>query len=165
MKKYKIIATVCIASVFCSCQTSKVSNKQDNLNDISEPVIEIKNLKDEEKKLYNEYKAKLAELKKVQKEKEADEILIEPDDTDLEEEEEDAQEKDSAKVATEDSVDEKETLLKIQQAQEEIRELNEEEKAVVDDFQGREEYEKVYKNPDKYLFETSAMLALPETSE
>ena len=43
--------------------------------------------------------------------------------------------------------------------------LNEEEKAVVDDFQGREEYEKVYKNPDKYLFETSAMLALPETSE
>ena len=46
MKKYKIIATVCIASVFCSCQTSKVSNKQDNLNDISEPVIEIKNLKE-----------------------------------------------------------------------------------------------------------------------
>ena len=46
MKKYKIIATVCIASVFCSCQTSNVSNKQDNLNDISEPVIEIKNLKE-----------------------------------------------------------------------------------------------------------------------
>ena len=46
MKKYKIIATVCIASIFCSCQTSKVSNKQDNLNDISEPVIEIKNLKE-----------------------------------------------------------------------------------------------------------------------
>ena len=46
MKKYKIIATLVIASVFCSCQTSKVSNKQDNLNDISEPVIEIKNLKE-----------------------------------------------------------------------------------------------------------------------
>lgn len=46
MKKYKIIATVCIASVFCSCQTSNVSNKQDNLNSISEPVIEIKNLKE-----------------------------------------------------------------------------------------------------------------------
>lgn len=46
MKKYKIIATLVIASVFCSCQTSNVSNKQDNLNDISEPVIEIKNLKE-----------------------------------------------------------------------------------------------------------------------
>ena len=46
MKKYKIIATVCIASVFCSCQTSKVNNEQDNLNDISEPAIEIKNLKE-----------------------------------------------------------------------------------------------------------------------
>ena len=46
MKKYKIIATLVIASVFCSCQTSKVNNEQDNLNDISEPVIEIKNLKE-----------------------------------------------------------------------------------------------------------------------
>ena len=46
MKKYKIIATLVIASVFCSCQTSKVNNKQDNLNDISEPFIEIKNLKE-----------------------------------------------------------------------------------------------------------------------
>lgn len=49
MKKYKIIATVCIASVFCSCQTSKVNNEQDKSNtsnEISEPVIEIKNLKE-----------------------------------------------------------------------------------------------------------------------
>lgn len=46
MKKYKIIATLVVASVFCSCQTSKVNNEQDNLNDISEPVIEIKNLKE-----------------------------------------------------------------------------------------------------------------------
>ena len=52
----------------------------------------------------------------------------------LEEEEEAAQEKESTKVVAEDSVDEKETLLKIQQAQEEIRELNEEEKALFAPF-------------------------------
>ena len=52
----------------------------------------------------------------------------------LEEEEEAAQEKESAKVVVEDSVNEKETLLKIQQAQEEIRELNEEEKALFAPF-------------------------------
>lgn len=40
-------------------------------------------------------------------------------------------------------------------------EMNDEEKAVIDDFQGREEYEKVLANPSKYLFETSTMLALP----
>lgn len=39
-----------------------------------------------------------------------------------------------------------------------------EEQAVVDDFQGREEYEKVLANPDKYLFETTGMLALPEST-
>lgn len=52
----------------------------------------------------------------------------------LEEEEEAAQEKESSKVVAEDSVYEKETLLKIQQAQEEIRELNEEEKALFAPF-------------------------------
>ena len=49
MKKYKIITTLVIASVFCSCQTSKVNNEQDKSNtsnEISEPVIEIKNLKE-----------------------------------------------------------------------------------------------------------------------
>ena len=40
-------------------------------------------------------------------------------------------------------------------------EMNEEEKSIIDDFQGKEEYEKVLANPSKYLFETSAMLALP----
>ena len=50
----------------------------------------------------------------------------------LEEEEEAAQE--NEKVAAGDSVDEKETLLKIQQAQEEIRELNDEEKALFAPF-------------------------------
>ena len=49
MKKYRIITTLVIASVFCSCQTSKVNNEQDKSNtsnEISEPVIEIKNLKE-----------------------------------------------------------------------------------------------------------------------
>lgn len=42
--------------------------------------------------------------------------------------------------------------------------MTSEEQAVIDDFQGREEYEKVLANPDKYLFETSGMLALPEST-
>lgn len=49
MKKYRIITTLVIASIFCSCQTSKVNNEQDKSNtsnEISEPVIEIKNLKE-----------------------------------------------------------------------------------------------------------------------
>lgn len=41
--------------------------------------------------------------------------------------------------------------------------MDAEEQAVVDDFQGREEYEKVFANPSKYIFETSAILSLPET--
>ena len=52
----------------------------------------------------------------------------------LEEEEEAAQEKENEKVIAGDSVNEKETLLKIQQAQEEIRELNDEEKALFAPF-------------------------------
>lgn len=42
--------------------------------------------------------------------------------------------------------------------------MTSEEQAVIDDFQGREEYEKVLANPDKYLFETTGMLALPEST-
>lgn len=42
--------------------------------------------------------------------------------------------------------------------------MTSEEKAIIDDFQGREEYEKVLANPDKYLFETTGMLALPEST-
>lgn len=42
--------------------------------------------------------------------------------------------------------------------------MSAEEKAVIDDFQGREEYEKVLANPDKFLFETTGMLALPEST-
>lgn len=42
--------------------------------------------------------------------------------------------------------------------------MTSEEQAVIDDFQGREEYEKVLDNPDKYLFETTSMLALPEST-
>ena len=42
--------------------------------------------------------------------------------------------------------------------------LTKEEKAVIDDFQGKEEYEKVIANPSKYLFETSTILALPEST-
>ena len=52
----------------------------------------------------------------------------------LEEEEEAAQEKEEAKTVAEDEVNARETLLKIQQAQEEIRELNEEEKALFAPF-------------------------------
>ncbi len=52
----------------------------------------------------------------------------------LEEEEEAAQEKEETRAVVEDGVNEKETLLKIQQAQEEIRELNEEEKALFAPF-------------------------------
>ena len=45
-------------------------------------------------------------------------------------------------------------------------EMNAEEQAVIDDFQGKEQYAKILANPSKYLFETSAMLALPsEKSE
>lgn len=43
--------------------------------------------------------------------------------------------------------------------------MTSEEQAVIDDFQGREEYEKVLANPDKYLFETTGMLALPESTK
>lgn len=43
-------------------------------------------------------------------------------------------------------------------------EMSAEEKAVIDDFQGREEYEKVLANPDKFLFDTTGMLALPEST-
>ena len=39
-------------------------------------------------------------------------------------------------------------------------EMNAEEQAIIDDFQGKEQYAKVLANPSKYLFETSAMLAL-----
>lgn len=42
--------------------------------------------------------------------------------------------------------------------------MSAEEQAVIDDFQGREEYEKVLANPEKYLFETTSMLALPEST-
>ena len=45
-------------------------------------------------------------------------------------------------------------------------EMNAEEQAVIDDFQGKEQYAKILANPSKYLFETSSMLALPsEKSE
>ena len=45
-------------------------------------------------------------------------------------------------------------------------EMNAEEQAIIDDFQGKEQYAKVLANPSKYLFETSSMLALPsEKSE
>ena len=40
-------------------------------------------------------------------------------------------------------------------------EMNAEEQAIIDDFQGKEQYAKVLANPSKYLFETSSMLALP----
>ena len=52
----------------------------------------------------------------------------------LEEEEEAAREKETVKEVVKETVDEEETLLKIQQAQEEIRELNEEEKALFAPF-------------------------------
>jgi hypothetical protein len=38
-----------------------------------------------------------------------------------------------------------------------------EEKSVIDDFQGEEEYAKVFANPSQYIFETSKMLSLPES--
>lgn len=46
MKKSKIITTLFIASFFCSCQSSNISNEQDKLNKVSETVIETKNLKE-----------------------------------------------------------------------------------------------------------------------
>ncbi len=40
--------------------------------------------------------------------------------------------------------------------------MSAEEKEVIDEFQGADEYAKVFANPSKYIFETSQMLMLPE---
>lgn len=40
--------------------------------------------------------------------------------------------------------------------------MTSEEKQVIDEFQGKEEYAKVFANPSKYIFETSQMLALTD---
>ena len=40
--------------------------------------------------------------------------------------------------------------------------MTQEEKKVIDEFQGKDEYAKVYKNPSKYIIETNQMLSLPE---
>lgn len=37
-----------------------------------------------------------------------------------------------------------------------------EEKQVIDEFQGKDEYEKIFTNPSKYIFEKNQMLALPQ---
>ena len=105
---------------------------------VEEPKVE--EVLEEVKETVEETESKEPEVEDVPEEKEEKRTYTNLEDTAalekliLEEEEEAAQEKDSAKVATEDSVDEKETLLKIQQAQEEIRELNEEEKALFAPF-------------------------------
>ena len=43
-------------------------------------------------------------------------------------------------------------------------EMNDEEKSVIDEFEGEESYTEVYNNRDKYLVETNSLLALPEES-
>ena len=40
--------------------------------------------------------------------------------------------------------------------------MTSEEKQVIDEFQGKEEYAKVFAHPSKYIFETSQMLALTD---
>lgn len=40
--------------------------------------------------------------------------------------------------------------------------MSSEDKQVIDEFQGKEEYAKVFANPSKYIFETSQMLALTD---